>query len=199
MAESKIVMRDSDEAASLQKVEGWVSRKGRFFGWDERTARYDGATHQVCETEGCGEVIPIQGRTICEECRLAKRNAKYHAMDVVEWDEKTPIVLYDDDRYFFSPDDLETYCDNQGVNVCDLQLVLCEPQYGRELDPDEFLIGELPEDNTDPLTQKVYDAALEFNESVREMGPLSWCQGDVAVRVGNQESGLRRRRERMAT
>jgi hypothetical protein len=35
MKTEKIVMMDSDEAASIQTVTGWVDRQGRFWGGDE--------------------------------------------------------------------------------------------------------------------------------------------------------------------
>ncbi|MDE9687494.1 hypothetical protein R4T22_18735 [Citrobacter portucalensis] len=39
MKTEKIVMMDSDEAASIQTVTGWVDRQGRFWGGDEHQAR----------------------------------------------------------------------------------------------------------------------------------------------------------------
>ncbi|MDX5626641.1 MULTISPECIES: hypothetical protein [unclassified Brenneria] len=44
----KIILRDSEEAASIKTVTGWVSAKGRVYGDNEDLARYDGATHQRC-------------------------------------------------------------------------------------------------------------------------------------------------------
>ncbi|MEB2744543.1 hypothetical protein [Citrobacter portucalensis] len=50
MKTEKIVMMDSDEAASIQTVTGWVDRQGRFWGKDENQARWCGATHRKCKT-----------------------------------------------------------------------------------------------------------------------------------------------------
>jgi hypothetical protein len=47
----KIVMMDSDEAASIQTVTGWVDRHGRFWGKDEHQARWCGATHRKCKKQ----------------------------------------------------------------------------------------------------------------------------------------------------
>ena len=44
MSETKIVLLEDAEAATLKTVTGWVSRDGLFFGSDERTARWSGAT-----------------------------------------------------------------------------------------------------------------------------------------------------------
>lgn len=49
MKTEKIVMMDSDEAASIQTVTGWVDRQGRFWGGDEHQARWCGATHRKCK------------------------------------------------------------------------------------------------------------------------------------------------------
>ena len=42
----QIILPESPEAASVQTVTGWVSRTGRYWGNDERMARYDGSTHR---------------------------------------------------------------------------------------------------------------------------------------------------------
>ena len=47
----KIVMMDSDKAASIQTVTGWVDRQGRFWGKDEHQARWCGATHRKCKNK----------------------------------------------------------------------------------------------------------------------------------------------------
>ncbi|HAT6800607.1 TPA: hypothetical protein JAN03_00980 [Citrobacter freundii] len=51
MKTEKIVMMDSDEAASIQTVTGWVDRHGRFWGGDEHQARWCGATHRKCKNK----------------------------------------------------------------------------------------------------------------------------------------------------
>ncbi|EKB5404420.1 hypothetical protein OOP60_004875 [Salmonella enterica] len=47
----KIVMMDSDEAASIRTLTGWVDRQGRFWGNDEYQARWCGATHRKCKNK----------------------------------------------------------------------------------------------------------------------------------------------------
>jgi len=42
---TKFIMRDSEDAAQLKTVTGWVSSKCRFFGDSEYAARYDGCTN----------------------------------------------------------------------------------------------------------------------------------------------------------
>ncbi|MEQ1969482.1 ead/Ea22-like family protein, partial [Xenorhabdus nematophila] len=63
----KIVMYDSPEAAQIKIVTGWVSRDGRFWGDDERMARYCGATHRQCENNPDHPIIGVHD--YCDLCR----------------------------------------------------------------------------------------------------------------------------------
>ncbi|WP_407226469.1 hypothetical protein [Enterobacter roggenkampii] len=72
MKTEKIVMMDSDEAASIQTVTGWVDRQGRFWGSDEHQARWCGATHRKCKNKP--DEHPIHSTNgYCEECHRESR------------------------------------------------------------------------------------------------------------------------------
>ncbi len=76
MKTEKIVMMDSDEAASIQTVTGWVDRHGRFWGKDEHQARWCGATHRKCNNKP--HEHPIHStHGYCEECHRESRQAKF--------------------------------------------------------------------------------------------------------------------------
>lgn len=81
MTDKKIIMEDSPEAASIKTVTGWVSSTGRFWGDDERMARFDGSTHKRCD---CGAVIAH--RSYCRACSDRKEAEKWEAMPEAEWD-----------------------------------------------------------------------------------------------------------------
>lgn len=110
--EEKKIMYESPEAATFKTgISGWVSANGRFFGNGrdaENMARYDGCTHHIAE---CGHEAERHWLA-CSECRIKKDRERYFSYPVVEWDGSTPIVIFDDDRYFFSEDDLLEYCEN---------------------------------------------------------------------------------------
>jgi len=75
MKTEKVVMMDSDEAASIQTVTGWVDRQGRFWGSDEHQARWSGATHRKCKNKP--DEHPIHSTNgYCEECHRESRQAK---------------------------------------------------------------------------------------------------------------------------
>lgn len=180
MSTETIVMRDSDEAAQLKTVTGWVSRDGFFYGNDERIARYAGCTHDRCE---CGAVIP-KSRIKCDDCRAKDVRARYENLERKEWDGVAPLALYDDDTYFFSEGDLEDYCDEHDCKVEDLMLVFCDPQYGRKLDIADYLCDQLPEDATEyDIPAPIVEAAEAFNKAVRDAGPLSWYPGKIRALV----------------
>lgn len=165
MAETKIIMRDSDEAAHRVTVTGWVSRQGQFFGDDERTARWAGCTHEICE--GCGKVIE---RGWCRACRERKDLDKWLAAERVEWDHETPLYSDAYDEYLFdeSPKEL---AEDKSCTIDDLRLYICRPVYGRIIDSDYFQ-DELPEDGDVPdIIQTAMD---ELNKAIRDAGPLSW-------------------------
>jgi hypothetical protein len=105
MSEQKAIRPfDSDEAAQRKSVTGWVSHNGRFYGDDERTARYDGCTHKPCED--CGELIPRDGLVACRPCLNKRDDGRFSLLARREWDGNTPLVSYDTDTYFFNEEEL---------------------------------------------------------------------------------------------
>lgn len=163
-----IVMRDSPEAAQLKTVTGWVSRQGQFFGDDERTARWAGCTHEICA--GCGQVIE---RGWCKSCREKSDLERWMAAERKEWDGTTPLYSDAYDKYFFD-DNPEEFAEDKGVELDDLRLYICVPQYGRTIEPDYF-DDELPEDGE--LPDSILNAMATLNQAIHDAGPLSWRPG----------------------
>jgi hypothetical protein len=124
------IMYESPEAASIQTVTGWVSANGQFWGNDEHMARWVGATHRVCENNPEHGVHEV--RSWCKECHRERREAKFAAMARVEWDQSTPVVIFDTDRYFFDADELRDFLVDEDIKPEDVQLVICKPNKARE-------------------------------------------------------------------
>lgn len=175
-AKEEIVPFDSGDAAQRKSVEGWVSRNGYFYGDDERTARYSGCTHVECA--GCSTLIP-KTTLLCDDCTTAKRNQAYAAMERVEWDNVTPLVILDTEIYFFDRQSIIDYCEEKWISPDDLQLIICKPVYGHHFDAADFLSSELPEGADIP--DQILEAANRLNHAIRNAGPLSWVQGDHAA------------------
>ncbi len=177
MPEVKVVMYESAEAASIQTVTGWVDANGRFWGKDEHTARYCGSTHRKCDKDHAHPIYEI--RSYCRACYQAGREAKFAAMPKKEWAGE-PLVVFDGDRYFFDEDSLRDYLVEEEVDLESVQLCICEPNYPREIDPNDHFCDDLPDDgeiNDDQIL-----AAFELlNEMIRASGPLSWSEGKYAA------------------
>jgi len=173
----KIILASSNEAAQIKTVTGWFDRFGHFWGEDERTARYSGGTHKTCED--CGNVY--LKNSWCEPCYKKKQAAKFEAMPRRVWDGVEPICLFDGDKYFFDCDiaELEEYAEECQCEVDDLRLVFCEPQYATQLEPYDLYQDLLPEDGE--LPDEIIAAIDVFNAAIKDLPPLSWLPGKVAV------------------
>jgi hypothetical protein len=105
-------------------------------------------------------------------------------MEHAEWDEVTPIVIFDSDTYFFDIDDLRDYCEEHGVTPSQLQLVLCKPNYPSEIDGENHFCDDLPPDGE--LPDELQQAFEALNSVIRKSAPLSWSQGDTAVTISTK-------------
>lgn len=176
---TEIVMFDSQEAAQPHTMTGWKSRNGHFYA-EENDARYDGCTHRPCNE--CGKPA-AKAYLVCNECRNARDIARYESMPQVEWDGSA--MLYSDalDRYFSDLDDASDEC-GDGKALADLRLIICEPNYARQIDEDYFC-DELPEDGEAP--PHIQEAIEKFNEAVAST-ILSWSPGKHRLKLEGQPS-----------
>ena len=181
MEKEKVILNTSDEAAHfVTDISGWVSRSGIFYGKDERAARYAGSTHHLCE---CGK--PTEKPWIkCPDCRRKADDKRFRALPRQEWDEKTPITLFDGDEYFFDRDQLEEWCEEHETTPGELQLVICEPNYAREIDSD-FYCDDLPDDQSlEDVAPELAAKIAEVNQYIFDSKPiLSWGPGKIAALV----------------
>jgi hypothetical protein len=172
MEKELIVLDTDDGVAELKTVTGWVSRHGRFYGDNEQLARYDGCTHKKCE---CGNTM-TKGWTKCENCRHNKRLGLYNDFTFEEWDEIKPICTYDGDVYFFDTDSIEDYLEEHELEPKDLKLVICKPNYTREIS-DGYWEDSLPEDSDIPKELQI--RLDELNKFIKTLEPLSWSPSNV--------------------
>jgi hypothetical protein len=99
-------------------------------------------------------------------------------MEAKKWDGETPLCLFDSDTFFWNADDIEYYCEDHDIKADDLKLVICEPVYAREVDPEEFYFDDLPEDNKDEVPKELAAAFEELNKKILDYKtPLSWVPG----------------------
>ena len=178
MTEEKIILAESDGAAKfVTGLSGWVDRNGVFWGQLEDMARYASATHKRCEE--CEESIIKKNYRYCVDCIEKKDIERYSKLERKIWDGESYLHSDRDDVYFSDYDQLNDYIDEHKIeNIDSLRLVICEPEYLRELDED-YWADDLPDDTDFP--ESVLSALETFNAALKAAGIVSWSPGKYAA------------------
>jgi hypothetical protein len=187
--QEKIIFPDDKEAARyLTGIEGWVSRRGQFYGdthESEEMARWDGATHVRCRY--CS--VPVEksrGWTACYDCREKKAVEKWESLPEKKWcgsDDDPPVYSEWFDAYFYDMGGIEEECEEHGITIQEARLVICEPQYPPTVDPEDHLRELMPDDGDDDIPADILDAFDRLNEFLRNYRtPLSWVPGRYRVK-----------------
>ena len=83
------------------------------------------------------------------------------------------------DAFFQDADDLSNHCEENECTPQSLRLVICDPQYARQIDAEDHYSDELPEDGD--LPPELEEAFERLNEAIRSCRtPLSWIPGKFA-------------------
>lgn len=152
--------RYEDAAEHIGQITGWVCKTcRRYFGEDENGARWCCAGSLPCE---CGGRI-TGSYTCCDECRRKKSAERYAALPEEAWNFDSPLALWDDDRFFFSSEDLADYLGNEDLTLDDVRLVLCEQNTVRGFEALDYFSDDLGEDGADQISSK---AVTEINAIV---------------------------------
>src|ERR1700760_2046399 len=112
MQTKRVVMYNSPEAAVPVIIGAWKAIDGKIYT-SESSARYMSHTHKVCE---CGKTME-RGYTACKWCRYENTIKRYNALPEIVWDGKSPLTIYNDDRYFFNLEDLLEYAEDNETDV----------------------------------------------------------------------------------
>ena len=183
--QQEIIMFNSDKAAMwTEGISGWVDRGNRFWGDDENAARYSGCTHVLCLDCNCALVLKPQ--VVCRQCAKRREVKRYQNMPVVEWDEKGMIYSLSFDRFFWDWEEAEDLAECRETTLADMLLVICEPEYLREID-DDFCSDILTEEE---LPDDVLEAIEKFNNFLRNYGPISWSPGNKAAKKKAENSSI---------
>lgn len=183
MTEEKIILAEYDDAAKfVTGLSGWVDRNGVFWGQLEEMARYSSATHKRCEE--CKEAIIRRGYPFCANCQEKKDIERYNKLEKKVLDGESYLYSDRDDVYFADYQELYDYIYEREIeNIDSLRLIICEPEYLRELDAD-YWADDL-QDDTD-LPESVLSALETFNASLKAAGIVSWSPGKYAAIINNQ-------------
>lgn len=182
MTEEKIIAFDSDEAAQLKTVEGWVSSTGFFYGKNEYAARSAGCTH--CPCRDCDTLVP-KGDLVCDRCGEALVKKNYSKKVVEKWDGKSPVFSGACFTYAYDLDDLLDLCEEHGLALEDLRLEKCEPVFLSQLDAEDLWLDLLGEDQeiADVVSSDVVSALDALNKAIGECGKIGWQTTNIALSV----------------
>lgn len=166
--QENIVMYDSDEAATIQTVTGWVSGDGFFWGENEHQARWRGCTNIKCK---CGN-ITVKSYTICENCRAKATRERYLALPFREY-KGEPVVDWDGETYFFDEDSIIEYLDDN--DLTEIDLLFCRKQEWNPVSPD---IWEdiMPPDEYE-LPDELQEALDNLNKVIESLPACSYFPG----------------------
>lgn len=182
MKKKEIILNTDQGIVEYKTVEGWVGKDGRFYVEDKQQAIYGNSTHKKCEKDHVYDKFFIS----CPECRESELPEKYLRLEFEEWDEKTPLVIYDTDTYFFDIESLQDYIEENEVDIKDLRLVICEPVYLMEVN-EEYWADVLPEDwELSDVCQNVADKLKELNEAISKARVASWWAGKKRTTIIKQ-------------
>ncbi len=175
-----------EEAAEhLTGIEGWVCKTCRkFWTEDEHMARYCCSKDRRCETKDCPNRSLGRGFLYCQACSDLKDHERWLKLREVEWDGETPLVLHDDDRFFFAPDDLAWYLEDKNLKLEDVRLVIAEEDPKPEFELLDFLEDYLPEGGAlDVGDTKRINGIV--NRYIERYAPKVWIASDARPTLGS--------------
>ena len=172
------VLPNEEAAEFVTDIKGWVCKTCRRFhgddGGSERTARYCCEKDHACGTKGCGHRAE-KPYVYCKGCIRRRERDRWIALPEVPWDGETPLVLHDDDTFFYAPEDLDDYlADHEGLKIEDLELVICIKDRKPYLDLREFVSEYLPE-NMEADDPTHLEAVV--NQWIQDHVPDVWVPG----------------------
>jgi len=126
-----------------------------------------------CCSDTCGKETERYW-TPCSECRAAKSRTSFLAKEPIDWDGKTPLTIHDSDEYFFDEESLIDYLYDNLLNVNEVLLELCEPQYGQPFCLVSHLEDALPTEDDFYLDDEGKAVEKAVNDWIEKQGALSW-------------------------
>jgi hypothetical protein len=177
----KEIVLDTDPNLCEYKtnVKGWVGKDGRFYGNNKEQAIHCNSTHKKCEK---GHVY-IRNYINCPDCQSQTIAERYFKLDFVQWDGKTPLALYDDDKYFFDEEDIQDYADENEVRTEELMLVICTPEYLPEVGEDYFEEAIPADWELEDTNPEVYQKLKELNEVISKAKASCWYPGKFRTTI----------------
>jgi hypothetical protein len=171
-------LKNEEAAEHRTNISGWVCKTCRRFYGDgqgsEGAARYCCEKDHRCGTDGC-EGRAAKPYIYCDPCVARRDEARWLALQEVEWDGEEPLCVFDDDRYFFDADSLADWLEEEGIPVEKVRLVLCEEDDKPLFCMDDFISDYMGEHGDPGPTKRVDDIV---NRWIGKNVPQMWVAGN---------------------
>jgi hypothetical protein len=186
------------ESAERVTVEGWVCKTCRRFwgdnGMAEHMARYCCSAEVPCSS-GC-QAFTRKGRSLCDTCEARAAVERHEKRKREPWDGKSMLYSEALNRFFVDLDDMVDYVageidlsknqEEATGAICewteDHRVLLCVPQYGRQVDSSDIFQDVLPEDGYgDRESAAIAPQLKALNEAIEAFGPVSWTDVSIAL------------------
>lgn len=165
-------------------LEGWTGPDGLYHGKGaegERRARYANSTHTKCD---CGNIIE-KTRSKCQSC-ISKSSKEYFLkLEEVEWDGKSMMCLRHDNQFFSEMEDVIEYCEDNDIDIQDLELMHCEKQVNiSEINIDELNEEYCTEDEyLSDFHPEIAAKVEELNELIKKTEPRLWFGTNKRIKL----------------
>lgn len=147
----------------------------------EHLARWDACDMMRCSK--CGN--EYRKNSWCEKCHWSRRKERFENFPSESWNGEGAVALFDDDRFFFSWDEVEEYCEEEDCQLKDLMLVHCRRVEFPYLELDELWCDYLPNDSepAEYIPQEVLEWEEKINRFLDSYQANLWEPIDLKVDV----------------
>lgn len=179
MTQEKIILpEDAEQLIEQVNIDVWKVSDKKYFLTKESAIDHV-ITNKKCE---CGNLMN-KYNSKCYNClnvdRKEENEKKYIRKPFQEWDGETPLCLYNDDKFFFSEDEVFDYLVENNLTQGEIQLCICSPNNPPQIDYYVFCEDIMPEnvDDIRDLAPEIMKKIDELNEFIKTQKPISWTEG----------------------
>ena len=100
------------------------------------------------------------------------------------------MCINNDDKFFYSMDEVIEYCEDEEIDIKDLELMHCEKQVRiSEVNLDELNEEYCTEDESlSDFHPELAAKCEELNELIRKTEPKIWFQTNKRIKIKNEKS-----------
>lgn len=179
MQTEKIILpEDAEQLIEQVNLDVWKVSDKKYFLTKESAIDHV-ITNKKCE---CGNLMN-KYNSKCYDClnkeRIKENKIKYMKKPFQEWDDETPLCLYNDDKFFYCEDEVHDYLEENNLTQGEIQLCICAPNHPPQIDYYVFCEDIMPEDVDDvaDLAPEITKKIDELNEFIKTQPPISWNEG----------------------